>query len=380
MKKHILFLTSLAIMACGRANHNEEHDVHEHSEAEHSHTEEEENSIPEITFTPQTAALGTFAVEKVEKGPFFGIIKTSGRSISSPAGESAVVAPSNGIIMYNSHISEGININAKEVLMSISSKKIADGDAYTQISTEYYLAKRQWERAEKLIIDRIISQSECDATKADYLKKKNAFDALHTDKNGDVAIKSPFSGYVKDVKATPGAYVSKGDILCYVVKNNRARLEIDVPQKYFSKMGDVVSATFTSDEGKTYDTALLNGRTISYSKSVSTSGMLSMTIEYDGVSDLPEGAFVKVSLRLKSNGDVLTVPMSAITEEQGEHFAYIRLDEECYQKCPVSLGDNDELRTVVTTGLSENDTVVTKGTYRVKLAGNTGAIPHSHEH
>ncbi|MDD4819436.1 MAG: efflux RND transporter periplasmic adaptor subunit [Flavobacteriales bacterium] len=393
MKKYILFITSLAVISCGSDSSQDphdhqseehehaigaadEHEGHEHSEDEHA----EKTVAGEITFTPQMAALGTFAVEKTEKSPFFSIIKTSGRSISSPVGESIVVAPSDGIITFIGTMSEGANIGSGVTLMSISSKKIAEGDTYSRITEQYNYAKTQWERAEKLIKDRIISQNEYDAAHLEYLNKKNAFDALSADKSGNISVKTPFAGYIKNIATSQGAFVNKGDALFSIMKSNRARLEVDVPQKYFTELKNVVSATFTSADGKTYDTATLNGKIISYSKSVSSAGMLSMTIEYDGVADMPEGAFVKVSLRLKDNADVLTVPLSAITEEQGEYFVYVQLDEECYQKRPVTLGGNDGIRTVIASGISENDIVVTRGTYRVKLAGNTGAIPHSHEH
>ena len=48
---------------------------------------------------------------------------------------------------------------------------------------------------------------------------------------------------------------------------------------------------------------------------------------------------------------MISVPVSALTEEQGVHFVYIREDEECYRKQEVRLGASDGQQTEITEGL-----------------------------
>ena len=79
--------------------------------------------------------------------------------------------------------------------------------------------------------------------------------------------------------------------------------------------------------------------------------------------------------------DVLALPVTALTEEQGLYFIYLQLDEEGYKKQEVTLGANDGKEVQILTGLKAGDRVVTKGAYQVKLASASNAIPaHSHEH
>ena len=78
--------------------------------------------------------------------------------------------------------------------------------------------------------------------------------------------------------------------------------------------------------------------------------------------------------------NIISVPASAITEEQGLYFVYLQLDEEGYKKQEVTLGQNDGVRTQITSGLKIGDKVVTKGVYQVKLAAISSVMPEGHSH
>ena len=75
------------------------------------------------------------------------------------------------------------------------------------------------------------------------------------------------------------------------------------------------------------------------------------------------------------------VPVSALTEEQGAYFVYVRMCEESYRKQPVSLGLSDGNRVEIVSGLEGGEQVVTEGAIYVKLASASNAIPaHTHNH
>ena len=58
--------------------------------------------------------------------------------------------------------------------------------------------------------------------------------------------------------------------------------------------------------------------------------------------------------------DVLALPVTALTEEQGLYFCYLQLDEEGYKKQEVTLGASDGKEVQILTGLKAGDRVVTK--------------------
>ena len=77
---------------------------------------------------------------------------------------------------------------------------------------------------------------------------------------------------------------------------------------------------------------------------------------------------------------MISIPTSALTEEQSVYYVYLKLDEECYKKQEVQIGTDNGLRTEILGGLNEGDEVVTRGVYQVKLASVSGAIPEGHTH
>ena len=78
---------------------------------------------------------------------------------------------------------------------------------------------------------------------------------------------------------------------------------------------------------------------------------------------------------------VISLPVSAITEEQGLNFVYIRQDADCYTKREVKLGESDGERVEICSGLKAGENVVTRGAVHIKLASASNAITaHTHNH
>ena len=79
--------------------------------------------------------------------------------------------------------------------------------------------------------------------------------------------------------------------------------------------------------------------------------------------------------------DVMVLPKTAITEEQGVNFVYLQVDAEGYKKQEVKLGADNGREVQVLSGVHAGDKVVVEGAYHVKLASASNAIPaHTHEH
>ena len=77
----------------------------------------------------------------------------------------------------------------------------------------------------------------------------------------------------------------------------------------------------------------------------------------------------------------MTVPVSALTDEQGLNFVYIQTDPTCYERREVTIGQTDGERVEIKSGLKAGEKVVTEGAVQVRLAGASTAIPgHTHNH
>ncbi|MBQ0068314.1 MAG: efflux transporter periplasmic adaptor subunit, partial [Bacteroidales bacterium] len=113
---------------------------------------------------------------------------------------------------------------------------------------------------------------------------------------------------------------------------------------------------------------------------VSTS-YVPVTFQFDNNGTVIPGAYAEVYLITGIREGVISVPTTALTEEQGVYYVYCKVDDHAYRKQEVTLGATDGENTEILTGLNGGESVVIKGAINVKLAGASNAIPaHTHNH
>jgi multidrug efflux pump subunit AcrA (membrane-fusion protein) len=159
-------------------------------------------------------------------------------------------------------------------------------------------------------------------------------------------------------------------------------LRAEVPERHFKNLKNISGANFKPAYDNTvYKLADLNGRLLSFGKtSGGESFYIPVTFEFDNVGEVIPGSYVEVYLLSVPQNNVISIPVSAITEEQDLYFAYLQLDEEGYKKQEITLGQSDGGRVTVLSGLNVGDKVVTKGVYQVKLAATSSIMPEGHSH
>lgn len=89
---------------------------------------------------------------------------------------------------------------------------------------------------------------------------------------------------------------------------------------------------------------------------------------------------LKFFLLATPENDVLSIPTSALTEEQGVYFVYIQVGEEEFLKREIVVGASNGEKVRVLSGLKPGDKIVVKGAYQVKLAANSSVVPEGHSH
>ena len=126
----------------------------------------------------------------------------------------------------------------------------------------------------------------------------------------------------------------------------------------------------------------MGGRLLAYGKNpADNSPYIPVTFEFNGNREIISGTFAEIYLLTQKRDNVISLPIDAITEEQGVNFVYIQIDETCYRKNEVKLGESDGSRVEILSGLNGGEQVVTHGAIHVKLASAGNAIPaHTHQH
>ncbi len=369
-----------------------EHGAHEnhagHDHSGHSHEgdihSEGEGSPDEIILSAESAAAAGVKAETIMPGKFRSVLEVSGRIMPAPGNESTVVANVPGVVSFAAPLVEGSLVNEGSPMFTISSSNLQDGDPVQRARIAYETAQKEYERAAKLVEDNIVSRQEYEAAKGRYETARLTYEALAADGSGNgTAVKSPASGYVESCLVKEGDYVSVGTPLATVLSGNSMYLKADVSERYLSRLPGVKSANFRlSYSDKVFSTAGLNGRLLGYGRSTDeTNAYIPVTFAINASDDILAGAYAQIWLLSEERDGVISLPVEAITEEQGHNFVYIQLDPTCYKKQEVTLGATDGNRYEILSGLHGGETVVTHGAIHVKLASASNAIPaHSHSH
>ncbi|MDR0386158.1 MAG: efflux RND transporter periplasmic adaptor subunit [Prevotellaceae bacterium] len=393
MKRYIIGIiitSTIFLYGCHSGQEGHKHspnNQHEHCEGdEHNHeTDREEEHTDEISFTKEQAEAVGLEIEQVTGGTFRHVIKASGQ-IQTPQGDEAtVVATSNGVVSFvNPSITEGTPVKTGEAIVCISAKNLLDGDPAAKSKITYETAQKEFQRAEALVKDRIISAKEYEQTRLRYETAKTAYEAQANGitANG-IKVTSPLNGYVKNRLIKQGDYVSVGQAIATVSQNRRLQLRAEVSESNFKYLKNINDANFKPAYDNTvYRLSDLNGRLLSFGKtSGDESFYVPVTFEFDNTGDVIPGSYIEVYLLSVPQDNVITVPVSAITEEQNLYFVYLQTEEDdVYKKQEVTLGQSDGARISVLSGLNVGDKVVTRGVYQVKLAATSSVMPEGHSH
>ncbi|WP_195448639.1 efflux RND transporter periplasmic adaptor subunit [Bacteroides nordii] len=375
--------------------HDHDHEGHDHENEGHSATKEceghnhgseasESEHSDEIILPKAKAEAAGVKVSTIEPGTFEQVIKTSGQVLAAQGDESVAVATVAGVVSFHGKVTEGMSVGKGSTLLTISSSNIADGDPVQRARIAYEISKKEYERMKALVKNKIVSDKDFAQAEQNYENARISYEALAKgNTKGGQAISSPIGGYVKNILVKEGDYVTIGQPLVSVTQNRRLFLRAEVSEKYYPYLRTIGSANFkTPYDNKVYALKELSGRLLSFGKSAGDNSFyVPVTFEFDNKGDIIPGSFVEVYLLSTPMENVISLPRTALTEEQGLFFVYLQLDEEGYKKQEVTLGADNGQSVQILTGVKAGDPVVVNGAYQVKLASASNAIPaHSHEH
>jgi len=354
------------------AEHHEAHEASEKVVISRTNT---------TVFTKEQSWKVDFATDFPRNEPFGQIIKTTAQVQSSQGDEVIVSAKTNGIVMISGNtVLEGKDVSKGQVLFSISGNEMADNNIsvrYAEAKNNLEKAKADYERSSELAKDKIVSAKDLLSAKNQYDNAKAVFDNLNTNFNASGQnVKSPMSGFVKQVLVKNGAYVEAGQPIVVVAQNKTLLLNAEVQQKYASMLSSIASANIrTVQDNQTYSLEQLNGKVLSFGKATNSDNFLiPVALQIDNIGSFTAGGFVEVYLKTLTNTLVLTVPSTSLLEDQGTFFVYVQVTPELFEKREVRIGTTDGIRTEIKSGLNSGERVVTKGAILIKLAQATGTL------
>lgn len=400
LKRILPFVAAISLVVFGSCRHEKnelghhhhseaeeagEHATHDHDHGDHDHGAEEAGKeaggghADEIMLSPEKAAKLGVEVTEVSPAQFSEVVTVSGELTSSPSAQSTVTARSAGIVNLSSSAFPGSAVTRGQTIATVSGEGMAGGDANESARVALAAAKRELDRLTPLHKDGIVSTRDYNAALMAYETAKAA--AGNAVSAGSVAT-APTSGVVTALMVNQGQYVEAGAPIAQIAASSTLTLRANLPERMIAFLSKVNGARFrTAYSEEVYDISDFNGRRSTDGRSVvAQQGYFPVYFTLSNNGTLSAGSFCEVYLTGESRDSVVSVPVSALSEQQGEYFVYVQVHDDAYDKRPVKLGADAGDRVEILSGLKDGDKVVTSGTTFVRLAETSGAVPEGHSH
>jgi RND family efflux transporter MFP subunit len=356
--------------------------------ADHDHESERSDASATVAASAETNASVEYDIVTVTRQPFATVLKTGGRIMPDNLDLITITSKSSGLVRFSEdYLLPGVKVSQGQALFYVSGGQLADDNTdlrLLQIKSDLDRARMNFERAEKLIADKIITEEHYLAARNEYEKIRSEYDNI-TATYGNVgsSVITPVNGYIRDIYVAEGQKVSAGQSLATVISGHRLVLRADVRPDDFSSASSAERAAFrVGYSNKLFKTTEMDGRKISYGRSTGENSTLIpvfFSINFD--PELIEGTYAEVYLIGKETHDALTVPNTALMEEFGKFCVFVADEHGDFDKRYITTGYTDGENTLVLSGLREGERIVASDTYMVKLSKMTqSAPPHSHTH
>ncbi len=390
----IVLSAALCMSACSGERHSHEHEhEHEHEEGHvhggHSHeghhhedgdedeADEHKHSAGEIVLHRHEAERFGVVFDTVRAGDFHEVVRAAGRVVRGSADDAVVAAPTAGIVHFSRGVEPGRELARGAAVATLSAAEISGGDANAVARAELAAAQRELERVKGLYKERLATLGELNAAQDAYSRTK----AAYSPRASSGVAPAPISGTVTALLAKEGQYVSTGEAIAAMSKGDGSVLRVELPMRYYSSAKDFTDlyADFAGGEG--FRVSERGGRRLGEMPAGESAGTGGYTPVYFTVaSGAPAGAAFTAYLTGKERHDVITVPVTALSEQQGAFYVYILLDDEHYRKMPVRTGASDGQRVEIVGGLEPGMVYASTAVSAVRLAETSAVAPEGHTH
>lgn len=363
----------------GHDDHDEDHEGHDHEGHHHEgHEGHDHGSGDEITLEPAQAKAFGVTTQKVEPGAFNSVIKVSGRILAASDAGSVVTAPLAGVVTLTPNAQVGRQVAAGTAIARVNASAVAGGDSNAAAAAAVKAAQREVDRLKPLHDEGIVSTADYNAALSTLAQAK----ALYSSRASSGVATAVKGGLISQVLVQSGQYVEAGTPIAMVTSSKNLTLQADVPDRYAPMISSLSGVRVrTASDNEVLDLSALGAKKVSNVANVSLQpGYVPVFYNFANNGSFVAGMPVEVYLLSDKRDNVISVPVSALSEQQGNYYVYVKVDDEGYLKSPVTLGQNDGKRVEITHGLHAGDLVVVTGVTTVRLAEKSGVVPEGHSH
>ena len=268
-------------------------------------------------------------------------------------------------------------IDPREYQLSVNNSRAA----VNQYSALYTNAQQEWNRANALVKEDLISRSDVDSSLATRNQNKALLDAANQQLElakvnlSYTSIKSPIDGRIGKVNITEGNYVTAtSGALVNVSSISPVYVSFNLKGDDFLKLLKAsdrfkdVEVRVQFNDGKWYDKI----GTINFvdNKIDKDSGSVNMRATFDNSKAwLVPGGYMKVQLTAPKKVDFMTVPQSCTKGDAMSGYYVWAVENNKAIRKNIKVSDDVNNNWIVTDGLSLNDTIVVSGIQNITADG-----------
>lgn len=241
-------------------------------------------------------------------------------------------------------------------------------------------AQDEYDRAKRLLAVEAVPQRRVHEAEIRLTAAKEALGGYNADDGGRVTVRSPVGGVIAERRITPGSRVEAGAPLFTIVDASVVWLRVNVPAAQAPDVSRSSGVEFQVEGSPRTYTAR---RVISVGSVIDslsrTVPVLFEVANADG--SLKVGANARAAVRTGRRERGVTIPASAVLDEDGRAIAYVQPEGESFEKRELVIGAREGGHALVRAGLAAGERVVIGAAYQVRLASlSTSAPAHGHEH
>jgi len=263
------------------------------------------------------------------------LIKINGL-ISAPPQNIATVSTPMGGFIKNTSLMQGSQIKKDQVLAMVENPEFIDlQQNYLESKNQLEYVEADYNRQKDLYKDNISSAKSFQQVTSEYKVLKGKMNALgqklaliginpetltETNIQRAIAVKSPISGFVKQVNVNIGKYVSPTDVLFEIVNTSKLTVELTVFEKDIHEISIGQRLRFgLSDEGKDQYIAVIYqvGKVLQNDKTIKVFA----TITNPSVRLIP-GIYITASVETHNNS-MTALPSDAIVQFDGKDYIFV---------------------------------------------------------
>jgi RND family efflux transporter MFP subunit len=313
--------------------------------------------------------------------------ETAGRVVATPVERGSAVAQGAELIRLSPVETEAslkeAEANAAQIEARLALTTAGGFDAtkvpeVANARANFALAEAEFGRIEKLLAERVVSQSEYDqrktqveASRQQYESAKNAAEQQYQALLGsrarvtlarkalaDTTVRAPFAGLVAQKMVSTGDYVTRGMKVAEVVRITPLRVELTVPEQFVASVnvGQPVSFSVDAFQGRTF---LGKVRYVSPSLRADQRALTIEAVVPNSNAELKPGMFATAKIEQNKKEPAVLVPAAAVRVVAGTARVFVVTGDRAEERI-VTTGQALDPLVEIVTGLKNGERIATE--------------------